>query len=114
MKIKLLTYFFITYLAFTLSVYAQNPVPNSSFENQTNSSPDNWFTGNIPEFGELITHSTPPGSGALSAKGEVLSFNGQPVVPILIATDLTDIDFNVNQRYGSFSFCYKFLPISNE
>ena len=33
MKIKLLTYFFITYLAFTLSVYAQNPVPNSSFEN---------------------------------------------------------------------------------
>ncbi len=114
MKIKLLTYFFITFLAFTSSVYAQNPVPNPGFENWTNGSPDNWFTGNIPGFGEPVTQTTPPRSGALAAKGEVLSFDGQPLVPILIATDLTGTGFNVTQRYGNLSFYYKFLPNSTE
>lgn len=96
------------FLAFVLAtviakLYAQNPVPNSSFESWTGSEPDSWVTSNAPPA-YAVTQTINSHSGSLAARGDVLG----SLPPILISTDsLGGTGFPVTQAYAKCTFWYE-------
>ncbi len=90
------------------SVFAQNPVPNSSFENWTSGEPDDWFTSNVPGFATNVIQTTPAYSGNLAARGDVINSPAGAYPPSLFSTDINGNGFPVSQSYGAVEFYYKF------
>lgn len=90
---------------------AQNPVPNSSFENWTDGNPNQWFTINIPGLFEMTTPESPGHAGSKAAKCEVLSVATGVVVPVLQSHADENMDgFPVDQAYTNLRLHYKFHP----
>lgn len=87
---------------------AQNPVPNSGFENWTNGEPDNWTTSNIPGYISPITQVSPGYNGTSAALGEVgFVPPGLAYPPYLVSADANGDGFPVSQNYTNMSFYYK-------
>jgi len=114
---KLLTFFSIILFSMVSIVTAQ--IPNADFENWTEGSPDGWWTDNVYPTIMPVTQTTDKESGASALKGEVVSFNGIPVAPML-ATGAIDTSigtfggFAINKRYSSVNGYYKFTPMSDD
>lgn len=99
--------FFSVFINTTSFAFGGNPIPNYSFENWGGnpSNPTGWMTSNNPQF-QPVTQSSSSVHGNSSAKGEVLTFMGAPIPPFLNSDE-----FPVNERYGSLSGHYIFLPV---
>lgn len=96
---------------------SQNPVPNFSFENWTNSEPDDWFTSNVHE--DSIFQVTPvmPGHRSNLALGGAVvpdPANSGSVLSPLIESNTSNFGFEVDREYQYFSFYYTFEPHSND
>ena len=79
---------------------------NGGFENWTNGVPDNW----TPMFATGgITKVTDAHSGSSALRGEVVSFYGSPVAPVLIAGSGA-AGTSCNVRAGSLTGYYKLVP----
>lgn len=90
------------------ALHAQNPVPNPGFENWTAGNPDQWYTTNVGGGFDPITQTTPPYSGSLAAKGEVIQSPIGSLIPYLTSTDATGTTgFPVTQAYAALNFYYK-------
>ncbi len=85
----------------------KSQVPNGGFESWTSGNPDSWSANNFPGFAVPITQATPPYSGSLAVKGEVVNTVGGPLAPLLTSTDASFNGFPVSQAYANFSFYYK-------
>jgi len=89
-------------------VMAQNPVPNSGFENWTNNEPDSWLSNNIAGFTATTTQVSPGYSSLSAIKCEVGSIApGVNYAPFLVSTDTNGNGFPVSQNYTNLSFYYK-------
>src|SRR2546430_16754306 len=91
--------------------YAQNPVPNPSFELWTSGEPDSWLTNNVaspPTPVIFVTQVSPGNTGPSAARGDVMSLGGFIIPPTLASTDNTANGFPVNKVYGTMSCYYKF------
>ncbi|MCB0665703.1 MAG: T9SS type A sorting domain-containing protein [Saprospiraceae bacterium] len=96
---------------------SQNPVPNFSFENWTNSEPDDWFTSNVPEDSIYPVLPIMPGFASnLAIGGTVVPdpANSGSVLSPLIESNTSDFGFEVDREYPYFSLYYTFEPHSND
>jgi hypothetical protein len=91
-----------------LSLFAQNPVPNPSFENWSAGDPVNWITDNLGGIYTPVTQSTNSHSGTYAARLEVVNFQGVPIFPYIQSTEL---GFPVSQAYANFTGYYQFDPV---
>lgn len=95
-------------LTFSLSLSAQNPIPNASFENWAGGNPVDWATSNVPGVVTNITQSSDARTGSSAARGEVASFSGVPLPPSLIAQPLsTGGLIPISQKYETLTGYYK-------
>ncbi|NNF01855.1 MAG: T9SS type A sorting domain-containing protein [Bacteroidia bacterium] len=94
-----------------LSAYssAQNPVPNSGFENWTMMEPNNWLTNNATNVYYTITKDPASAMGMWAAKGEVLAGPTAAIMPVMSSTDDQGNGFAVPSFYTAMSFYYKFV-----
>jgi hypothetical protein len=99
-------------LAFGLSLqllegYAQNPIPNPSFENWTAGEPDSWSTSNAATPSPSIVQVADPHSGAYALKGEVVIEGDSAHIAGVSLTGLP-----VSQAYSVLRFYYKLdMPV---
>jgi len=112
MFFKLRALLFLLFL-FSSSSFLFAQIPNAGFENWTNGNPDDWVTDNIPAIPPFfpgaypVTQSTDKYSGSSSAKLEVFDMgDGSTLGGWIWST------FPINQRYGSLTGYYKFVPHS--
>jgi hypothetical protein len=86
-------------------------IPNGSFENWTNGSPDNWITTNSPPIFSNITKSSSAHAGTAAARGDVLTIAGTSVVlPPLLQAGVRGNGFSYNQRPAAANGWYQFFP----
>ncbi len=113
MKKNLLLIYFACIVSAT---YAQNPVPNPSFESWTSGEPDSWLTNNIPGTAVFVTQVSPGNTGSSAARGDVMTITppGLVLSPYLSSTDNSANGFPVNKPYGTMSCYYKFNPASGD
>lgn len=90
---------------------AQNPVPNSGFENWSGGNPVSWSTNNVATVYSPVTQTSVAHSGALAAQGDVVQVSTVTLAPFLSSTDITGQGFPVTQLYTNFSFYYKFTRV---
>lgn len=89
----------LSVLFFSTILFAQNPVPNSSFENWSFSgTPIDW-ENSIGYFKTDTSHS-----GYYAMKGEI--------IPQYLDCQINSIKFPVNGLYPALRFYYKFVPAS--
>lgn len=102
------------YFFFTCSVFSQ--IPNSGFENWTNSEPDGWITNNAPPLSTTILQSSDPHSGASAVKLVVGSFLSIPYGALLYTGDVQsdNVGFPVSERHGSLRGFYKLESSPNK
>ncbi len=86
----------------TLAI-AQNPVPNSSFENWTNGKPVSWTYSNH------VMQTSPGHSGQYAVKGDSIS-----ALRCFNPNGGTGTGFPVTQTYAYLSFYYQFHKLANE
>jgi hypothetical protein len=99
-------------LALTISIPAQNPIPNPGFENWSGNNPDGWFTIPYSIANPVVPHSSAH-SGNFSAKLEVVDVFGEKFYPALSAgTD--GLGFSVSQKYDTLYGYYRFDPQSGD
>jgi hypothetical protein len=96
----------------SISIFAQ-VVPNGGFESWTLGFPDNWFTTNVPLAYSNITQSSTAHSGSSSARGDVISYLGN-IIPPVLTSGTTAGGFVITQRYATFSGYYQFTPVSGD
>ncbi len=101
---------FIYFACVVSATYAQNPVPNPSFESWTSGEPDSWLTNNIPGSAIFVTQVSPGNTGSSAARGDVMTITppGLVLSPYLASTDNSANGFPVNKAYGTLSCYYKF------
>ena len=101
---KLITIFFFL-LVLSISVWAQNPIPNPGFETWTEGQPDGWYSNNIMGVATFVTQSDMSHSGSNAVKGSVAS-----VVNVLLPPSLwSDLDnVTISQNYTTLSGYYQF------
>ncbi len=92
---------------FPLSLFAENPIPNTGFENWSGDNPVDWFTNNLAGAWTPVTQSGSSHSGNYAAKLEVVDFQGVPVFPGLQSMNM---GFPVSEAYANFSGYYLFDP----
>jgi hypothetical protein len=110
---KILLLSCIVFVAVT-NCYAQNPVPNASFENWTGGLPDNWSTLDLGGF-ITITQSADVHSGSLCARGDVDTIFGTTVPPFLLSiVNDTGKGFAVSQNYTTLEFWYKMNGVAGD
>lgn len=95
----------ILFLLISVSVSAQNPVPNPDFETWMTGNPVNWATSNSPPYVSNISQVSDAHSGNWAIRGEVVNFFGDPVAPF--AQSSVDSGFLVTQNYSNMTFWYK-------
>ncbi|MFQ5602716.1 MAG: T9SS type A sorting domain-containing protein [bacterium] len=101
--------FFISFL-FVLSsaLFAQNPIPNPSFENWSNGNPQSWATTNVQGTVTNVTQSNTAHGGSSAVKGEVVNFNGIPFAASIFAGVSPNLPFPVTQNYAKLTGFYQF------
>jgi len=97
----------------TTALQAQNPIPNPGFENWNGSTPEGWFTLNIPGF-EAVTQSSDAHTGSFAARGEVIDVGGLPFGPGIITGSIGDVNFPVSQQYARLTGFYKYTPAGTD
>jgi len=98
---------------FSLPGILSAQIPNAGFENWTNGEPDGWWTQYLNMLGVAsITKSTDAHSGSSALRGEVKSFYGNPVTPILFAGSAAS-GIPCTSRAGSLKGYYKFGPAAS-
>lgn len=103
--------FTMSFVLCALVLQAQNPVPNPSFENWTSGNPDNWLTNNAVGAFVPITQVNTGNTGSKACKGEVVSFQGSGIAPVLYSSPGgSGNGFPVSQTYNNMRFYYKFNP----
>jgi hypothetical protein len=103
---------FIPAILFTLIANAQ--ILNPGFESWTSGNPNNWSTTNIPIAGFInVTQTTDKHSGSSALRGEVASFQGT-LLPPLLQSGSSGNGFAISQRYTVFELYYKFTPVSGD
>lgn len=109
MKKKLLQ-IFVVFVLFSSVLYSQ--ILNNSFENWSNSNPDNWQTNNsnLEPIILTVTQSNESHLGSSAARLEIMNFSGLPLNPSLISGNEDADGFAVSQRYASLRGYYKFAP----
>ena len=110
---KLLQSILVTLFSFnfTLSLMAQNPIPNAGFENWTGDNLEGWWENNLFEP-HPVTPSNDAHSGSLSAKLEAVEWSSVPIPPSMISGD--SLGFAVTERHATLTGFYKFTPVANE
>ena len=101
----------ILMLILTLNLAAQNPIPNPGFEGWSGSTPDGWYTTNIPGF-PAITPSSDSYSGNLAMRGETLDLGGFPFPPSASTGNFPDLGFPVTQRHQTLTGYYQFTGVN--
>jgi len=82
-------------------------IPNGSFENWTNGSPDSWTANNFPPDLIPVTSTTDAYDGIYAMKGEVVSYNGGAVPPNVTPSNTSGLGFPINSRYVDLTGMYK-------
>ena len=101
-------------LFFSISLFAQNPIPNFGFESWTGGEPDNWTTNNIALSAIPVTQSSDNHSGSLALKGEVVNFLGNPYLPTVTSGGTLGPYFTVTQNYEKLTGYYKLNSLNND
>jgi hypothetical protein len=103
----------VSLAAATLSALAQ--IPNSDFENWSGAcSLDGWAINSVCEANLVpITRTTTAHSGQAAVRGEVVSFFGQVVQPVLQAGEDAN-GFVISQNYSTLDGFYQFAPLSGD
>lgn len=103
-------------LLVSLKVYCQNPVPNFSFEDWTDSEPNEWFTSNIPESDLFTVMQVSPGyRSPFAISGIVISDpGGSGVLTPLIESNTDDFGFDLEEEFAFLTLYYTFQPGSAE
>ena len=84
-------------------------IPNAGFESWTNGNPDGWIVDNDLANGFMpITPTADSYFGNSALKGEVISFQGIPLNPIL------GVVFPYSRRPTNFTGYYKFNPVGSD
>ncbi|MHA2101399.1 MAG: Ig-like domain-containing protein, partial [Candidatus Kariarchaeaceae archaeon] len=96
----------------TISLPAQNPIPNPGFENWSSNTPDGWFTIPYSIANPVVPHSSAH-SGSFSAKLEVVDVLGEKFYPALSAGS-DGLGFSVSQKYDTLYGYYRFDPQSGD
>lgn len=93
---------------------ARAQVLNGSFENWTdNCTIDQWFNSTICGVAAPVTKTTTAHSGSFAVRGEVVSFFGQKLAPILQSgSDAQGTP--ISQRYASVDGFYQFAPVGGD
>lgn len=88
-------------------------IPNGGFENWTGCLPDEWATPNV--CGELtpITRVSAAHTGMWAARGEVISFFGQSIQPVL-QSGATGEGTPISQRHAALQGSYRFSPLGGD
>jgi hypothetical protein len=94
------------------NLFAQN-VPNGGFESWTGGNPDNWITSNSPPIIFTVTQSSTAHSGSSSVRGDVISFSGIPLNP-LIQSGTLGKGFPISQRFATLSGYYQFNSVQSD
>lgn len=97
--------------SFTVMLFAQNEIPNFSFENWSNVDPDFWITFNSNGDPNVFS-SEDAYDGLISARMEVISGNSAP--PRLQSNNGSGEPFSVSQNYNYLIGYYKFSPINSD
>jgi hypothetical protein len=100
--------FFALLLCCAIPLFAQ--IPNASFENWTNGSPDNWLTTNSPPTLVNINKSTVAHAGSSAARGDVVTLSGSFVMPPYLLSGSAGNGFTYSQRPAAFNGWYQFSP----
>jgi hypothetical protein len=104
---------FVIGLAVGLGVSMVAQVPNGGFENWTDCAPDFWATSDACGVLEPVTKNALAHSGSFAAKGEVITFFGQTIAPVLQSgDDATGVP--ITERYGSVDGFYIFTPVGGD
>jgi len=107
---KILTFFCFL---FSLSGYAQNPIPNPGFESWTGNDPLFWMsTNNDPYF--TVTPSAQSYTGDSAARGEVISLGPVGQLAPLLYSGTGGQGFPVTQYYTELTFWYMSNMLSND
>ncbi len=95
------TQLFNLFVALSVQVFAQNPIPNSGFESWTGGNPTGWNSTNILTI-TPVSQSSVAHAGNSAAKLEVVNSFSTSFPPILMCNSIT-----VNQNYQTVSYYYK-------
>ena len=91
----------------TFSAYAQ--IPNPGFEDWPGLDPVSWTTSNIQGVVTCVTASSDAHSGTKAARGEIVTFSGNPWPPILHSP----AGFPISHAYGELRGFYKLITSAN-
>jgi hypothetical protein len=113
-KSYLLFPFIIVCCLFSSSITAQ--LLNSSFENWTSGTPDDWSTFDIPGLVDGVTQAGNAYNGSWCAKLEVEDLGGgNPYPPVLTTLNsMTGLGHPVSVKHGSLHGYYKCNPLGND
>ena len=100
-----------TFLALQLPVAAQ--IPNEGFESWTDCLPDHWSSPNVCGVFTPVTRSSTANSGSWAARGEVVSFFGQTIQPLLQSGE-TGEGIPISQRHATLDGVYLFSPLGGD
>ena len=100
---KNLLQIFVVFVLFSSVLYSQ--ILNNSFEDWSNSNPDNWQTSNS----NTVTQSNESHLGSSAARLEIMN-SESTIFPSLISGNEDADGFAVAQRYASLRGYYKFAP----
>lgn len=86
---------------------------NAGFENWTDCAPDDWATSDVCGFLTPVTKTTAAHSGSFAARGEVISFAGQKVNP-MVQSGPTGEGFAIAERFSSVQGFHTFAPVGGD
>ena len=93
---------------------AQNPVLNPSFETWSLGEPGYWLTNNNQATTPMVTQDADAHSGTSAVRGEVISYMGTPLAPVLYsAPNGGQSGFPMTVAYTNLDFYYKFFPVNS-
>lgn len=91
----------LSFAILTFSAYAQ--IPNPGFEDWPGLDPVSWSTSNIQGMVTCVTASSDAHGGSKAARGEIVTFAGNPWPPILHILE----GFPIDHAYGELRGFYK-------
>lgn len=95
----------------TVSLLAQNPLPNPGFEDWADGNPVGWITNNNQFTGQPVSLNDTGHGGATAARG---TFLGLTAAPILNTVGGTDQPVAITQAYQRFTFYYQLQLVSGQ
>ncbi len=101
-------------LALAPVTFAQDSIPNPSFERWTAGDPDGWLTSNAIPVVVNVNPTPEAHSGDSAARGEVVSFSGFNIQPYLIAAPSGLAGIPISKRWAAVRGFYKLSPVGGD